>query len=292
MKKTVILFLLLLSLFSVSSCWLETAKEIPNKQLIIVSDEFTKLDTLIAKKFAKKSKLRVQLLEISENEIMQRIQQAPFAANMDVLLIHSDQLRAFLVKNKSFHPIIDKSLFIELRDELQPNHTNWLPVYYNPLVFVQPKDSIGACSPVNFENWHKTSVRKLVEINLSTIHSDKTFIKQLRGIRQFNWTINADKDYASREIMPLTTLVQTAQKADSTYDIMLSNCFYYVQTKRAMPIKLSSISSYRYGRNFEKSQAFIAYYSKWSVSLANQNNQLSCKRNSKANKAIVGLSIL
>jgi len=291
MKKSVILILLLFSLFSVSSCLLETAKEIPNKQLIIVSDEFTKLDTLIAKKFAKKSKLHVQLLALSEKEIMQRIKHAPFAANMDVLLIHSDEMRTFLVKNKSFQPIIDKSLFIELRDELQPNHTNWLPVYYNPLVFVQPKDSIGACSPVNFENWHKTSARKLVEINLSTIHSDKTFIKQLRGIRQFNWTINADKDYASREIMPLTTLVQTAQKADSTYDIMLSNCFYYVQTKRAMPIKLTSISSYRYGRNFEKSQAYIAYYSKWSASLANQNNQLSCKRNSKANKAIVELSI-
>ena len=84
-----IFILLLLSLFSVSSCLLETAKEIQNKQLIIVSDKFTKLDRLIAKKFGKKSKLRVQLLEISENEIMQRISQAHFAANIDVLLITS-----------------------------------------------------------------------------------------------------------------------------------------------------------------------------------------------------------
>jgi hypothetical protein len=291
MKKTVILFLLLLSLFSVSSCWLETAKEIPNKQLIIVSDEFTKLDTLIAKKFAKKSKLRVQLLELSENEIMQRVKQAPFAANMDVLLIHSDQLRAFLSKKKCFQPIINTQLFAQLRSELQPNHTNWLPVYYNPLVFVQPKDSVGGCSPVNFENWHKTSVRKLVEINLSAINSDKTFLKQLKQIRQFSWMIKADRDYASRSVMPLSELVHTAQQADSTYDIVLSNCFYYLQTKRAMPLKSTSISSYRYGRNFEKSQAFIGHYFGWSASLAAEKNQLSAHKKSVQNKAINRLSI-
>jgi hypothetical protein len=291
MKKTVILILLLLSLFSVSSCLLETAKEIQNKQLIIVSDKFTKLDRLIAKKFGKKSKLRVQLLEISENEIMQRISQAPFAANIDVLLIHSDQLRDFLTKKKCFQPIIKTQLFTEVRDELQPNHTNWLPVYYNPLVFVQPKDSVGKCSPVYFENWHKTSARKLVEINLSAIDSDKTFIKQLQQIRQFSWMMRANKDYASREIMPLTELVKTAQEADSTYDITLSNCFYYLQTKRAIPIKLTSISSYRYGRNFEKSQAFIGYYFGWSATLSAQNNQISAQKKSVQNKAINRLSI-
>lgn len=285
------LFLLLLALFSVSSCWLETAKEIPNKQLIIVSDEFTQLDTTIAKDFGKKHRLNVQLLTISEQLLKQRIQQSPFAANIDVLVIHSDEMRSYLLKNKYFQPIVNKMLFSDLRSECAINHTNWLPIYFNPLIFIQPKDSTGDCGPVPFENWHKTEKRKLVEINLSAINSDKTYIQQLKQIRQFQWTIKADKDYASRQIMPLTTLVQTAQKADSTYDITLSNCFYYVQTKRAMPIKLTSISSYRYGRNFDKSQAFISYYSKWSTPLANQINQLSCKRNSKANKAIVGLSI-
>lgn len=286
-----IFILLLLSLFSVSSCLLETAKEIPNKFLIIVSDNFTKLDTVIAKKFEKKSKLNVQLLELSENEIIQRIQQAPFAANMDVLLIHSDQLRDFLTKKKCYQPIINKQLFTQLRAELQPNHSNWLPVYFNPLVFVQPKDSIGDCHAVPFENWHKTSVRKLVEINLSAINSDKTIVNQLHQIKQFSWMIKADRDYASRSIMPLSELVKTAQQADSTYDIVLSNCFYYLQTKRAMPLKLTSISCYRYGRNFDKSQSFISYYFGWSTSLSSVNNQLSARKDSEPNKAIKRLLI-
>lgn len=291
MNKSVILFLLLLTFFSVSSCWLEEAKEVPNKQLIVVSDEFTKIDTLIATNFGKKNKLHVQLVQLSPARLKQRILQAAFAANIDLLLIHSDETRAFLLKNKCFQPIVNRILFKNLQSEYVTNHTNWLPVYYNPLVFVQPKDTVGSCTPINFENWHKPTVRNLVEINLSSLHSDKTFTRQLLRIRQFNWTIKANRSYASRAIMPLTELVQTAQQADSTYNITLSNCFYYLQTKRANPIKLTSISSYRYGRNYDKSQAFIAYYSTKSKLLAAQCNQLSCKKNESANKLIKDLGI-
>jgi hypothetical protein len=58
-----------------------------------------------------------------------------------------------------------------------------------------------------------------------------------------------------------------------------------------MPLKLTSVSSYRYGRNFEKSQAFIGYYFGWSASLAAQNNQLSAQKKSVLNKAIQRLVI-
>lgn len=161
-------------IFSLVGCTLENAKPLPYQHIVIASDFLKPKDCSIFKAFTKKTNIKVYILSLSAENIINKLKSEKSATRIDAVLLSS------LVSMKK---IKDEQLIQHSQNELI------LPIAYNPYVISIFNDTLDTRQTyrgvLNSDNWSSLSkdpsyfTPMLAEANHSLRKNKTHFLKWL-----------------------------------------------------------------------------------------------------------------
>ena len=133
------------------SCYIDQAKEVHTKVLVIASNYLKESDTTIFESFCKEEKVRIRILSIDFLELRDSVDKTEYNSGIDIIMLKSvNQLRQLndkhLIQTMNFKLSGYKEAYIH-------NQYNCISYGFDPYVIFTPHDSLP------LENHYKTLVQ-------------------------------------------------------------------------------------------------------------------------------------
>ncbi len=273
--------------FLVNNCVLEQADIPKQRELVIVSDQFTEKDSSIILQYAKLTNSRITMKIKSPQDYLLWIQNHPYQPEADVIWFQNDSIYTVLIQEGKLSMIRKDHLFAKLDRQFNVQDRFYLPITHNPLVVSIPKDSGGICRELNFTNWHlKDSLRPAFYSNTTL----RTYYTQLNKAPFIHlWSKN--RSYSNEQIYSLSDLSEQYLAADSMYRKLSFRCNYYLLNRGKYITVKSALAIPKYARNKAGANALIAFLAQQHEYLAFGRNEHSCFKNASGYKNVKSLEI-
>lgn len=282
--------LLSLLLFLLSGCLVEQAPVAKDRQLVVFADKLTAQDSLFLNQYAKKHHVDLSYHQLNADYIKNKIIHNKFDIDVDILILSNQQIREELNALKLLKTITNESLFTDLNRQFNNTHHFWLPLSHNPLVVAMQKDSSNMCRTIYFEEWHKKDSLKPQFLLSPWEKMYLTELEKSKRYDRFTKQLNKSK-LADERVYPLSKLVQLENNKDTNYRKGKNSCKTFLIDHKKYITVFSSVSIYRYGRNYTESNRFISAITKYAAIFASSRDQLPCFNQVTKSSKIKGLGV-
>jgi ABC-type Fe3+ transport system substrate-binding protein len=188
---------LFLGLFLVA-CKIEEAKPEISKKLVLASDFLEAKDTVLFKRFSKKTGIRLKILNLNASQIAQKLKKEGYNSSIDLVFVKS--LNSVKILDKTKFQELDANFLREKTPSLKAfKNATWLVAGLDPFVFSYIPDSTKTAKnysdlSTNF-TWASPQSSEQFSVLLAHrgSHSKKD-AKWKKGFIQNNVTFNSEND--------------------------------------------------------------------------------------------------
>lgn len=258
-----------------SSCWIQNAPEDTTEEVSVVSDYFTKADSVLIKKFARQQKVTVHYSILSSKKLLERITKQRYNANIDVILTHDPKLREELHLVKAMEVLTPPSWYDRLDKQFAKKYLEWLPLSHNPLLVTYPSDTSDRCIPIDFAKWHKG--KDTIPPMIRLLNDKDEYQGQLNASERLKW-LHVDKSagyWSLERVYSLSGFLTKLNKPDSTFNRQMHSCRAYLRIENDQFVtRIFTAGIYKDGQNKDVAHRFLTYYTNYMYQLASSRNEL------------------
>jgi len=245
------------------ACKIEEAKPEISKKLVLASDFLEAKDTVLFKRFSKKTGIRLKILNLNASQIAQKLKKEGYNSSIDLVFVKSLNSVKILDKNK--FQKLDANFLREKTPSLKAfKNATWLVAGLDPFVFSYIPDSTKTAKNYSdlSKNFSWASPQSSDEFSVLLAHRgshSKKDAKWKKGFIQNNVAFNSENDsLQNRQFLVIKHSFFTKNKElskqrevffpDKTYADRW--CFAVVDQ----------------AKNYESAETFLVYYSSLSES--------------------------
>jgi len=245
------------------ACKIEEAKPEINRKLVLASDFLEAKDTVLFKRFSKKTGIRLKILNLNASQIAQKLKKKGYNSSIDLVFVKS--LNSVKILDKTKFQKLNANFLREKTASLKAfKNATWLVAGLDPFVFSYIPDSTKTAKNYSdlSTNFTWASPQSSDEFSVLLAHRgshSKKDAKWKKGFIQNNVTFNSENDsLQNRQFLVIKHSFFTKNKElskqrevffpDKTYADRW--CFAVVDQ----------------AKNYESAETFLVYYSKWSLS--------------------------
>lgn len=280
-KNNFTILILFTMLSCISSCVIETAKK-PKRQVVtIYSDCIGKSEISIFRKFQKKEHIKVKIVHLSTDSIIEKITREGVNSTADILLFKSLYGTFKATKLKLFQPWKSWKMNELVHKNHKSKNGTWYGIGINPYVFISKNDSLSTIESIGelfYPNYlDKWSSDLETSSHLLPLFAPILFNKNYRESKSWISTFTRNQHTQLNEMDKNGIPVMTADILLSTYqsfykmserndslDLQLQLVFSN-QNKRGAFYNLITVGIVKQARNFENAKLLLEYIASASV---------------------------
>ena len=245
------------------ACKIEEAKPEISKKLVLASDFLEAKDTVLFKRFSKKTGIRLKILNLNAGQITQKLKKEGYNSSIDLVFVKS--LNSVKILDKTKFQKLDANFLREKTTSLKAfKNATWLVAGLDPFVFSYIPDSTKTAKnysdlSTNF-TWASPQSSEQFSVLLAHrgSHSKKD-AKWKKGFIQNNVAFNSENDS-----------VQNRQFLVIKHSFFTKNKELSKQREVFFPDKTYAdrwcFAVVDQAKNYESAKTFLMYYSKLSLS--------------------------
>ena len=184
--------------FVLVSCKIEEAKPEISKKLVLASDFLEAKDTVLFKRFSKKTGIRLKILNLNASQIAQKLKKEGYNSSIDLVFVKS--LNSVKILDKTKFQKLDANFLREKTPSLKAfKNATWLVAGLDPFVFSYIPDSTKTAKNYSdlSKNFSWASPQSSDEFSVLLAHRgshSKKDAKWKKGFIQNNVAFNSEKD--------------------------------------------------------------------------------------------------
>ena len=251
------------------ACKIEEAKPEISKKLVLASDFLEAKDTVLFKRFSKKTGIRLKILNLNASQIAQKLKKEGFNSTIDLVF----------VKSLNSVKIIDKTKFQKLDADFLRKKTpslkafksaTWLVAGLDPYVFSYIPDSTKTAKTYSAlsTNFTWASPQSNDEFSVLLAHRgshSKKDAKWKKGFIKNNVAFNSENDsIQNRQFLVIkhSFFIKNKSLSQNKKRVLL----FPKEKKTACYADRWCFAVVDQAKNYESAETFLMYYSKWSLS--------------------------
>ena len=245
------------------ACKIEEAKPEISKKLVLASDFLEAKDTVLFKRFSKKTGIRLKILNLNASQIAQKLKKEGYNSSIDLVFVKSLNSVKILDKNK--FQKLDANFLREKTPSLKAfKNATWLVAGLDPFVFLYDP---------NFY----TGKKNYRDLSKNFTWASPQSIEELAVIGAHNTILFKKKDSVQYNFIKNNVAYQSLSNGViSSQFLVLKNSFFEknkeLSKKREIffPDKTYAdrwcFAVVDQAKNYESAETFLVYYSKLSLS--------------------------
>ncbi len=250
-------------LAGLSSCFVDTATPVNDKELAIVSDYLVAKDTVLFKRFKEKYDCRVFIRTMTTDELIGYMRNADHNSALDIVMMKSIHNVLILNKNGVLHPLGKNERSFHVDSSYISAKYNYVGLGFDPFVLCYTTDTVPLIS--NYSALSKTRhfnrlTNEDILVFLSPMRKEQTRVNFYSWTKQWrSQTTPFDaKDTLQAEfpILALYSDFRTFPKSLKKYTIVN----YPKGKKEGSYFNLRSIAIVRQAEHFTLAKNFISFY--------------------------------
>lgn len=249
--------------FVLVSCKIEEAKPEISKKLVLASDFLEAKDSVLFKRFSKKTGIRLKILNLNASQIAQKLKKEGYNSSIDLVFVKS--LNSVKILDKTKFQELDANFLREKTPSLKAfKNATWLVAGLDPFVFSYIPDSTKTAKNYSdlSKNFSWASPQSSDEFSVLLAHRgshSKKDAKWKKGFIQNNVAFNSEKDS-----------VQNRQFLVIKHSFFTKNKELSKQREVFFPDKTYAdrwcFAVVDQAKNYESAETFLVYYSSLSES--------------------------
>ena len=272
MARTMVYNKFLLPLFLglvLVACKIEEAKPEISKKLVLASDFLEAKDTVLFKRFSKKTGIRLKILNLNASQIAQKLKKEGYNSSIDLVFVKS--LNSVKILDKTKFQKIEENFLREKTPSLKAfKNATWLVAGLDPFVFSYIPDSTKTAKnysdlSTNF-TWASPQSSEQFSVLLAHrgSHSKKD-AKWKKGFIQNNVTFNSENDSLQNRqflVIKYSFFIKNKSLSQNKKRVLL----FPKEKKTACYADRWCFAVVDQAKNYESAKTFLVYYSKLSLS--------------------------
>ena len=251
------------------ACKIEEAKPEISKKLVLASDFLEAKDTVLFKRFSKKTGIRLKILNLNASQIAQKLKKEGYNSSIDLVFVKS--LSSVKTLDKTKFQKLDVNFLREKTPSLKAfKNATWLVAGLDPYVFSYIPDSTKTAKTYSAlsTNFSWASPQSNDEFSVLLAHSGsltKNDAKWKKGFIQNNVTFNAENDSAQNTqflVMKHSFFIKNKSLSQNKKRVLL----FPEDKKTGCYADRWCFAIVNQAKNYESTKAFLMYYSKLSLS--------------------------
>lgn len=259
-------FLFIAPVFWLGGCYVESAKPIEDKQLVIVSDYLRVEDTLLFQKFEEKHKVDVIIRSMNANELIGYMRNARHNSGLDIIMMKSLYDVLHLQKQDVLHQFGANEKMFNLDTSFISTNYNFAGIGFDPFMVYRANDTSSVIKKV-------TELSKIEHYSALSKKSEIVLLSELRrkvGRATFyswgkNWipkshNLQIEKvDSLTNPGFPVLGLFSDVKSIDSLSNNIVSSSFINDDDGRN-PYNLRTICIINQSEHYTLARKFISFY--------------------------------
>ena len=245
------------------ACKIEEAKPEISKKLVLASDFLEAKDTVLFKRFSKKTGIRLKILNLNASQIAQKLKKEGYNSSIDLVFVKS--LNSVKILDKTKFQELDANFLREKTPSLKAfKNATWLVAGLDPFVFSYIPDSTKTAKnysdlSTNF-TWASPQSSEQFSVLLAHrgSHSKKD-AKWKKGFIQNNVTFNSEND----SLQNRQFLVIKHSFFEKNKELSKQRVVFFPDKTYADRWCFAVVDQ---AKNYESAKTFLMYYSKLSLS--------------------------
>lgn len=253
----------ILLLSGLSSCYVETAKSVKDKELAIVSDYLVEKDTVLFRRFKEKYKCRVYIRSMTTDQLIGYMRNADHNSGLDIVMMKSLQSVLSLNKNGVLHPLGKNERSFHVDSSYISKKFNYIGLGFDPFVISYTTDTI----PLIDKYYSLSRTKHFNHLSQDDILVFLSPIRKEHGrVAFYSWTkkwLDQTIDLTSRDSLmpnyPILSLYSDFKQFPSelkSYKIMN----YPKGMKEGSYFNLRTLAIIRQAEHFALARNFISFY--------------------------------
>jgi len=251
------------------ACKIEEAKPEINRKLVLASDFLEAKDTVLFKRFSKKTGIRLKILNLNASQIAQKLKKEGYNSSIDLVFVKS--LNSVKILDKTKFQELDANFLREKTPSLKAfKNATWLVAGLDPFVFSYIPDSTKTAKnysdlSTNF-TWASPQSSEQFSVLLAHrgSHSKKD-AKWKKGFIQNNVAFNSENDSVQNRqflIIKYSFFIKNKSLSQNKKRVLL----FPKEKKTACYADRWCFAVVDQAKNYESAKTFLMYYSKLSLS--------------------------
>lgn len=260
-----------MTLFLVTSCKLESAKEPQKQELIVASDFLNYRDVKLFQSFEKEYNLKVTILTLETDSLLKKLKKEGYATRVDVVMLKSALDMCQLENSKKLQKVLKPEDRPEQPFKYRDNDFHWFGLSIDPYIILSKKDSNNRIAnygdltkqtqwTTNLTNnqdliplyaaklhqWREQKITTTIEWHETILEKEVRFIKPKDSVFSFP---------------PLLTTYSSFYSDSALYrsGYKRAKLIYPNQNRGGLIYELRSVAIVKQARNYSNAVDFIKY---------------------------------
>ena len=259
-------FLLIIPVFWLGGCYVESAKPMEDKQLVIVSDYLNAEDTLLFENFKEKHNVDVIIRSMTANELIGYMRNARHNSGLDIIMMKSLYDVLHLQKQDVLHQFGANEKMFNLDTSFISTNYNFAGIGFDPFMTYRAIDTALVIK----------NVKELAQVEHYSSLSEKSKIVLFSELRRkvgratfYSWGKNwvpkghdielGKVDSLTNPGLPVVGLYSNLQSIDSLTQNKVISSFLYDDEERN-PYNLRTICIINQSEHYTLARKFITFY--------------------------------
>jgi len=251
------------------ACKIEEAKPEISKKLVLASDFLEAKDTVLFKRFSKKTGIRLKILNLNASQIAQKLKKEGYNSSIDLVFVKS--LNSVKILDKTKFQELDANFLREKTPSLKAfKNATWLVAGLDPFVFSYIPDSTKTAKNYSdlSTNFTWASPQSNDEFSVLLAHRgsySKKDAKWKKGFIQNNVAFNSENDSVQNRqflVIKHSFFIKNKSLSQNKNRILL----FPKEKKTACYADRWCFAVVDQAKNYESAKTFLVYYSKLSLS--------------------------
>jgi ABC-type Fe3+ transport system substrate-binding protein len=255
--------------FVLVACKIEEAKPEISRKLVLASDFLEAKDTVLFKRFSKKTGVRLKILNLNASQIAQKLKKEGYNSSIDLVFVKS--LNSVKILDKTKFQKLDTNFLREKTASLKAcKNATWLVAGLDPFVFSYILDSTKTAKTYSAlsTNFTWASPQSKDEFSVLLAHRgshSKKDAKWIKGFIQNNVAFNSEKDSVQNSqflVIKHSFFIKNKSLSQNKKRVL----FFPKEKKTACYADRWCFAVVDQAKNYESAKTFLVYYSKLSLS--------------------------
>ena len=251
------------------ACKIEEAKPEISKKLVLASDFLDAKDTVLFKRFSKKTGIRLKILNLNASQIAKKLKKEGYNSSIDLVFVKS--LNSVKTLDKTKFQNLDANFLREKTPSLKSfKNATWLVAGLDPYVFSYIPDSTKTAKTYSAlsTNFTWASPQSNDEFSVLLAHRgshSKKDAKWKKGFIKNNVAFNSENDSVQNRqflVIKHSFFIKNKSLSQNKKRVLL----FPKEKKTACYADRWCFAVVDQAKNYESAETFLVYYSKWSLS--------------------------
>ena len=251
------------------ACKIEEAKPEISKKLVLASDFLEAKDTVLFKRFSKKTGIRLKILNLNASQIAQKLKKEGFNSTIDLVFVKS--LSSVKTLDKTKFQKLDVNFLREKTPSLKAfKNATWLVAGLDPYIFSYIPESTKTAKTYSAlsTNFSWASPQSNDEFSVLLAHRgshSKKDAKWKKGFIKNNVAFNSENDSVQNRqflVIKHSFFIKNKSLSQNKKRVL----FFPNEKKTACYADRWCFAVVDQAKNYESAKTFLVYYSKWSLS--------------------------